>query len=127
MNRLKEKITKFANGRYGIDDLGKTIFLVSIVVYIIGVLLQNSILAFLAMFGFLIFLCRTLSGDRWERSAENRKYLGYTKLWKLRYENRRTARVYMCEKCGRYIRVPKGKGKIQITCPSCGSKMIRKT
>jgi DNA-directed RNA polymerase subunit RPC12/RpoP len=127
LNRLKEKITKLLKGRYGIDDLGKTIFLGSIILYIVGVLLQKSILALAAMIGLMIVFIRAISGEHWERSEENRKYLSFIKLWKLRYENRKTARIYCCERCGKYIRVPKGKGKIQITCPGCGHRMIRNT
>jgi predicted RNA-binding Zn-ribbon protein involved in translation (DUF1610 family) len=127
MNRFKDKVTKFINGRYGMDDLGKAILVASMIGYVAGVLIQNSLLALLGMIGFLFFFGRVLSGDHWERSEENRKYLSYIKLWQLRYENRKTARIYMCKSCGRYIRVPKGKGKIQITCPGCGSKMIHNT
>jgi DNA-directed RNA polymerase subunit RPC12/RpoP len=127
LSRWKEKIANFFKSRYGIDDLGKTIFLVSAILYTVAVLIQNSVLAFLGMTGFLIFLIRAFSGDRWARSEENVKYRSYIKLWTLRYENRKTARIYRCERCGRYIRVPKGKGKIQISCPGCGNKMIRNT
>jgi DNA-directed RNA polymerase subunit RPC12/RpoP len=124
---MKEKVTRFVNSRYGIDDLGKTIFFISLAVYVLGVLLQNSILALAAMIGFLVFFCRVLSGEHIDRREENRKFLSYIKLWKLRYENRSTARVYMCPRCGRFVRVPKGKGKIQITCPGCGNKIIKNT
>jgi DNA-directed RNA polymerase subunit RPC12/RpoP len=109
------------------DDLGKVILAVSFLVYLLGTFLQNTALALVGMIGLIVFAARALSGDRWERNEENRKYLAYLKLWKLRYENRKTARIYMCDRCGRYIRVPKGKGKIQITCPSCGNHMIRNT
>lgn len=127
MSRWKEKITKFLNDRYGMDDLGKTVFVASLIVYILGVSMQNSVLALAAMLGFLVFLFRACSGDHWEREEENRVYLSYIKLWKLRYENRSTARIYMCKRCGRYIRVPRGKGKIQITCPGCGTKIVRRS
>lgn len=127
MNQIKEKITRFLGGRYGIDDLGKTVFTVSIIAYVLGVLFQNSLLAFVAMVGLLIFFFRSLSGQHSDRREENRSYLSFVKLWQLRYENRKTSRIYMCKRCGRYIRVPKGKGKIQITCPGCGDRIIKNT
>jgi DNA-directed RNA polymerase subunit RPC12/RpoP len=89
--------------------------------------MKNGGLALLGMIGLLIFCVRVLSGDRWTRREENCRYLAYVKLWKLKYENRKTAKVYMCSRCGRYIRVPKGKGKVQITCPGCGNRTVRKT
>jgi predicted RNA-binding Zn-ribbon protein involved in translation (DUF1610 family) len=109
------------------DDLGKVILAVSFLVYLLGTFRQNTALALVGMIGLIVFAARALSGDHWERNEENRKYLAYLKLWKLRYENRKTARIYMCDRCGRYIRVPKGKGKVQITCPGCGNHMIRST
>jgi DNA-directed RNA polymerase subunit RPC12/RpoP len=127
LKKWKEKITRFLRGRYGLDELGKVIFMIGIILYVLGVLLQNSVIAFLSMVALLIFAGRALSGEHWDRADENRKYQSYVKLWKLRYENRANARIYLCPQCGRYIRVPKGKGKIQITCPGCGNKMIQNT
>jgi DNA-directed RNA polymerase subunit RPC12/RpoP len=123
----KNKFSKFLNGRYGVDELGRAMSLFGVIVYIVGVLLKNAGLALVGMTILLVFAFRALSGDKWDRSDENRKYMSYLKLWKLRYENRKMSRVYLCDRCGRYIRVPKGRGKIQITCPGCGRRIIRKT
>lgn len=127
MEKLKRIISNCFKGRYGIDSLGKTISMISIVIYLIGSLLQNTILISLAMVGIIIALFRILSKQRWDRSEENRRYQRYIKLWKLRYEGRKDSRIFMCRSCGRYIRVPKGKGKIQVTCTVCGDKVIRRT
>jgi DNA-directed RNA polymerase subunit RPC12/RpoP len=90
-------------------------------------MIQQPGVALLAMVGFLTFAARAMSGDHWSRNEENLKYQSFLKLWKLRYEYRKTARIFMCEKCGKFIRVPKGKGKIQLTCPRCGTRMIRRS
>ena len=39
----------------------------------------------------------------------------------------KTHRVYICpnKSCGQKIRVPKGKGKIEITCPKCGTEVCK--
>lgn len=36
-------------------------------------------------------------------------------------------KIFQCGKCGQMIRVPKGKGKIAITCPSCKQEFIKRT
>lgn len=36
-------------------------------------------------------------------------------------------RIYKCPTCGQKIRVPRGKGKIQITCPKCRGQFIKRT
>lgn len=48
-------------------------------------------------------------------------------LYKLKYEQRREYKIFQCKSCGRKIRVPRGKGKIEVTCPICGNKKICRT
>lgn len=127
MKKLKEKWKRFVNGCYGVDELGKAIFIICAVVYFLGAILHMEIIATLGFMGLIIELFRMVSKQSWERSEENRKYLEFIRLWKLKYENRKDFRIYRCKRCGRFIRVPKGKGKIQVTCTKCGDKTIRRT
>ena len=39
----------------------------------------------------------------------------------------RNNHYYMCPKCHQIVRVPKGRGKIEITCPSCRNKFVKKS
>lgn len=117
----------FFGGRYGVDALGKTLLLFCTILYIIAMILQSSLLMTFAMFGLFFELYRMMSRQIWDRSEENRKYNQYIKLWKLRYKERNVSKIYMCKSCGKMIRVPKKKGKIQLTCPVCGFKSIHRT
>jgi hypothetical protein len=38
-----------------------------------------------------------------------------------------THRIFVCPSCGQRCRVPKGKGRIRITCKRCGAQFIKKT
>jgi len=127
MKRINKKLNEFLKGRYGLDDLGRVLVAASSIVCILGIILKNELIAYLSILGFIFAIYRIMSQQHWERRNENRIYISYTKLWKLRYENRKYSRIYMCKRCGKYIRVPRGKGKIQITCTSCGDKIIRRT
>lgn len=51
----------------------------------------------------------------------------FVNLQRLKYEQRNEYKIYSCKGCGRNIRVPKGKGKIEVTCPVCGLKKIHRT
>ena len=72
------------------------------------------------LLGLVIF--RTLSRNTYKRYRENRKY-----LMLLQRIKDREHRYYDCPKCRQQVRVPRGKGKIAITCPKCKEKFIKKT
>lgn len=44
-----------------------------------------------------------------------------------RKENEKIYAYFFCPKCRKELRVPRGKGKIKITCPNCGEQFVRKT
>ncbi len=127
MKKLKEYINRLLQGRYGLDELGKMLIGLCLVLYILGIALQSEFIFLVSLVVLIFGLYRIFSRQHWDRSEENRKYMSYIKLWKLRYEHRKYSRIYMCKRCGKYIRVPKGKGKIQVTCTACGDKTIRRT
>lgn len=72
-------------------------------------------------------LFRVFSKNREKRLKENHVFMSYVELVKMNFEQRKTHRIFMCKVCGKKVRVPKGKGKIEITCPSCGNKMTHHT
>lgn len=116
----------FMAGRYGTDKLnmailgtGVALCIVCLFVRVPAVNLTLTLLAYVLMF-WAIF--RTFSRNTYKRYQENRRFLMFfTKL------KDRTHRYYDCPRCHQNIRVPRGKGKIAITCPKCGERFIRKT
>ena len=89
------------------------------------------------LFGWvLIIYCyfRMFSKNISKRYAENQKYLA--KTYKLRtyiqqqknsLAQRKAYHIYKCPGCKQKIRIPKGKGKIEIRCPKCGTTFIKKS
>ena len=126
-NRIKWNIQKFMMGRNGRDELETAVFYCSIFVYLLGGLFRLGLLQIFAWFGLLYSLFRVISKDVCKRREENRKFLQRLEFLKLRISMRKTHKIYRCKGCNRKIRVPKGKGRIEITCPMCGRKMIRRT
>lgn len=127
MKRIKDKFSRFFEGRYGMDELGKTLLIASVICYALGALVKVGLFFSIGMFLFIYSVYRMMSKQHWDRGEENRKYNQHVKLWRTRFQERKTSRIYMCKRCGKLIRVPKGRGKIQITCPHCGSKIIKRT
>ncbi len=127
---LGKKITKgmrnFMMGRYGTDKLNIAILgaglILSLLVMFIKVPLFDLLLTVLS-YGLMIWaIFRSLSRNTYKRYQENRKYLRLLDRIKDREH-----RYFDCPRCRQPVRVPRGKGKIAITCPKCKEKFIKKT
>ena len=114
------------SGRYGTDRLNMVILCAGLVASILSVIIsvQPFNLIFWALsYGLMIWaICRSLSRNTYKRYLENRKFLQvYDRL------KDRQHRYFDCPKCRQTVRVPRGKGKISITCPRCKEKFVKKT
>ena len=127
MNKLKQKFMQFMQGRYGADELSKTISWAALAVYFVGLIADKQIFVSIAMAALIYNIYRMFSKDYWARSAENKKYLDFLKLSKMRWEQRKTHKIFVCKSCGKNIRIPRGKGKIEVRCPKCGNRSIHRT
>lgn len=127
MNKLRQKLMEVLQGRNGVDELGRVLLIVSTILYILAALLRSVTLNFISLIGFIYSIYRTWSRDLRSRQDENMKFLHFWNLQKMRFEMRKEYRIFRCKGCGRNIRVPRGKGKLEITCPLCGRKVIHRT
>lgn len=127
MNKLRQKLIEVLQGRNGVDELGRVLLIVSTILYILAALLRSVTLNFISLIGFIYSIYRTWSRDLRSRQDENMKFLHFWNLQKMRFEMRKEYRIFRCKGCGRNIRVPRGKGKLEITCPLCGRKVIHRT
>ena len=125
-SRFRAAVQRFMMGRYGTDKLNMLLLCVGLAVTVINMFINlpilNMVLTLLSwlLMGLVIF--RTLSRNTYKRYRENRKYLMFLERIK-----DRDHRYYDCPKCRQQVRVPRGKGKISITCPKCREKFIKKT
>ena len=124
--RLGAGLRSFMAGRYGTDRLNMVILCVGLAVSLLSVFFRFTplnLLLVLLSYGLMIWaIWRSLSRNTYKRYQENRKFLQIVG----RLKDRRN-RYFDCPKCRQMVRVPRGKGKISITCPRCHEKFIRKT
>ena len=124
--KLTAALRSFMEGRYGTDKLNTTILGVGLVICLVSVFIpwQAVDLALTAVSYALMFwaIFRCLSRNTYKRYQENRKYLTFMERLKDREH-----RYFDCPRCRQPVRVPRGKGKIAITCPKCKEKFIKKT
>ena len=124
--RLFQAFRRFMTGRYGTDKLNNLLLGLGLIACFVGLLFVDHIVGTLfsvLSYVFLIMaLCRCFSRNTYKRYQENRKYL----LLVERVRDREH-RYFTCPRCRQTVRVPRGKGKIAITCPKCKEKFTKKT
>ena len=124
--KLSGGLRSFMSGRYGTDPLNMVILTAGLVASLLSMFIPiqplNLILWALS-YGLMIWaIFRSLSRNTYKRYLENRKYLQIRDRMKDRQH-----RYFNCPKCRQTVRVPRGKGKISITCPKCREKFVKKT
>ena len=131
---LREKLYELMQGRNGVDELGIFLISASLVLLVISSLLNGFLLSLIA-FGLLIYsYFRVFSKNIGARKVENNRYLAERERLrfklqsqKVRFGLRKTYKYLKCPKCGKKMRVPRGKGKIEVTCPHCQEKFVTKS
>jgi len=122
------------SGRYGPDHLNIAMIIASLVLSLLHGIIGFSPVMYLSYLILALALFRMLSRNIPRRRAENDKFIRY--WWPIRTKAVRTIanikhrsdfKFFSCPGCSNTLRVPKGKGKLQITCPKCGERFIKKT
>lgn len=127
-------LRRFMTGRYGIDQLSVGLLFLSFLLSIIFYIFPVGVLNYLVYAPFIVFLFRVFSKNHTKRRKENTAFL---KIWnpvatwfykkRNRISGRKTHCYFKCPACKQEVRVPKGKGKICITCPKCRLEFMKKT
>lgn len=121
-------------GRYGVDSLNGALMALCLALVVLARLLRVGWLDLAALALLVLCYFRALSRNHAARRRENQKFYELTqpaRKWfgglRQRFRDRKTHRYYSCPSCGTTLRVPKGRGKINITCPKCRAQFIKKT
>lgn len=133
LEKVKWKIQCFMRGRHGQDRLSFHLYVAAIILIVVSAFLPYRILPALALLCMVLSIARSLSKSHIKRNKENDAYekllskpVSFVNRKKRQWSERKTHKFFRC-KCGTTLRVPKGKGKIEITCPKCRESMIRNT
>ena len=124
----RNKFSNFMYGRYGIDNLSRFMLGFTFVLCILSFFIRgrlNGLLSFLIFVSIIIIYFRMFSRNIYKRAAERfknsrqnaEKYATQRKYYKF----------FKCPGCGQKIRIPKGHGKIEIRCPKCNTRFIKRS
>ena len=123
----------FMAGRYGSDALTYALVIFSLVLGLLMNLFRVPFLQLIMLLPLGYCFFRMFSRNIERRAAENRAFLKFWQpigkwfMGRAARSQDAAHRYFRCPKCRQKLRVPRGKGRINITCPKCGNKFIKKT
>lgn len=130
---MREKLYRFMMGRYGNDQLNRCLMILAMAFFVLS-LFRIPYVYMLGLICLIYAYFRMLSRNTYKRSMENNWYM--QKSYKIRQwfatlkrdmQTRKTHHIYRCPSCRQKIRVPRGKGRIEIRCPKCSQTFIKKS
>lgn len=131
---MKEKLQRFMAGRYGMDDLSRFTLYAMLGLCVISLFVREPLLNIVLLLGLVLIYFRMFSKNHQQRYQENQKFmqlkgkfLGVLRRNKNIATQKKDFRIYSCPSCHQKIRIPKGKGKIEVTCPKCQTSFIKKS
>lgn len=131
---MKERFLLFMRGRYGTDELSKALMIAGLGLVLVASFTGSTIFYLLSTAVIVFSYYRIFSRDTYRCSLQNQKYLGLRnrtiREWKGMvdiFRQRKDYRIYSCPSCRQKVRIPKGKGKVEITCPKCSAKFSKRS
>ena len=131
---MRDKLYRFMQGRNGMDELARMQSWLVLILLLVGMFTRIGLFSFVALILMIYMYFRVFSRNTSKRYEENQKYLNFrynrTVSWnrfKKRMGQARDYRFFKCPSCRTRLRVPRGKGKINIVCRKCGTSFQRKT
>ena len=131
---MREKLRQFMIGRYGTDGLNQFLSIASLVLLLIAIISRVSRFTYLGAALLIFCYYRTFSRNISKRTEENYRFYSLKDRFnnkfrslKEQWVNRKLYHYYRCPQCHQKLRVPRGRGRIQISCPRCGTQFIKKS
>lgn len=130
---MRDRFNRFMQGRYGNDRFNRVLMITALVCMVLSMFGLDVF--YVIAIGLLAYAYyRMFSRKIYQRAAENQKFLQKEQKFrnwlngqKRNIKQSKTHRIYKCPGCKQKIRVPRGRGKIEIRCQKCGTKFVKKS
>lgn len=128
-----QKLREFMYGRNGTDMFSFALIIAGFGLNVLYVFTNSRLLYFISLAAYGYALFRTLSKNIPARQKENQKFLAFwykVKNWwsglLADFEEKKAYKHFKCPSCGQKIRIPRGRGKVEVCCPRCSNRFIKK-
>lgn len=132
---LLNRFRNFMYGRYGFDQLGKFLFILSLVFWALSVVFRFTplrkayfIFWLLNTLIYVYAIFRILSKNTYQRTVENERYLRvrerFVPGWR-KFKTEKLDKNYvfkLCPHCGSRLRLKRVRGSHTTKCPRCGTQ-----
>ena len=132
--RMGMRLSRMMYGRYGNDALNNFLLIVGLILLLLAYLPYMRICLLLSISLLIWSNVRCFSRNIGKRQRELTRFLtlrnrikGFFTLRKKMWKERKTHCYFKCKTCKAVLRVPKGKGEIDVTCPRCRTVTVKKT
>lgn len=135
--KFKDRVARFMYGRYGMDPFSRFLVIAALVFLVLSMFFGGVVSSVFWLAGLLALIysyVRAFSKNIEKRRSENNWYLKkqsavkrWFRSWKDRWSQRKDYKFFRCPSCKSLLRVPKGKGRIQLSCRQCGHRFERKS
>lgn len=129
---MRERLQRFMMGRNGLDDICRFLMVVWFILWILQLFIYIPFLSLLSFVILIYMYFRMFSRNVPKRYQENERFLGIKnkitrkfRSKKSQMKQRKTHHIYTCPTCKQKIRIPRGKGRICITCPKCKTEFTK--
>lgn len=132
--RMQWKLIAFMQGRNGTDTLAQYALVGGIIFTFLELFTGLGLFSLigLALLAYSMFRC--FSRNIPARARENTRFLQSIAkpraAWaraRSHWQKRKTTKFLKCPQCKQSLSVPKGKGTLRITCPSCHTQFTTKS
>lgn len=127
LQKIREALTRFMQGRYGADALGRFLVWAALAFYVLGMFVPHAgVLTLLGLATLIYTLFRMFSRNTARRTAENAWFWNKTSKLRtsfsqarVRFKNRKEYKYFRCPKCHAWLKLKRGAGEGTLTCGKC--------
>ena len=125
---MREKFIRFMYGRNGVDTLSKHLIWGALITCLLSNIPHLGILGTVSMVMLVYAYFRIFSRNITKRYVENLKYYNLVnkvkagpKKWLNELKQSKDYKIFKCPTCGQKLRVPRGRGNVEVRCRKCAT------